>query len=470
MRVKKLIRDTLFAFLAQGISLFLSITTSLVMPKLLGVAEYGYWQLFVFYVNYVGIFHLGLNDGVYLINGGKTRSTLDRRSIKSQFVIATSYELIGAALICICACTGVFGPKRSAVLLFTGIYMPLINASGFLGYIFQSLNETKLFSFSIILDKLIFLVPLVLLLLAHVTQFEWYAAFYAISKACSLLYCLCKARDILSEKPYPLRQSVRLVWTSIKVGLKLMFALIANMLVLGIAQFVSDYRWGVETFGKLSFSISLVNFFIVFISQASMVLFPALRQADEQELRHVYRRMRDVMELGFPAFYLCYFPIVWIMGLWLPQYALSFRLFILLLPLCVFDTKMDICCTTYLKVLRKEKQLLFINFATCALSTILVVVSAFVFSSVYLVVGSVTFAIVARSFISELYLNKQMNVEIKALSVEEMMVTIVFIALNFLLEPFVAFVIYGLVYVAYLVINRQACAELISAVVRMAKK
>lgn len=65
------IKNILYAFLAQGIALFLSVLMSLIVPKILGVEQYSYWQLFIFYTGYVGFFHFGLNDGVYLRLGGQ---------------------------------------------------------------------------------------------------------------------------------------------------------------------------------------------------------------------------------------------------------------------------------------------------------------------------------------------------------------------------------------------------------------
>ena len=41
------------------------------VPKLLRITDYGFWQLFMFYQGYIGVFHLGWNDGIYLQIGGK---------------------------------------------------------------------------------------------------------------------------------------------------------------------------------------------------------------------------------------------------------------------------------------------------------------------------------------------------------------------------------------------------------------
>lgn len=66
-----------YAFASQAISLIASFMMSLIVPKVLGVAEYAHWQLFLFYANYVAITLLGVGDGMYLRLGGKRFSEID---------------------------------------------------------------------------------------------------------------------------------------------------------------------------------------------------------------------------------------------------------------------------------------------------------------------------------------------------------------------------------------------------------
>ena len=66
MNKRAILQNMSVAFLAQGVSMCLSILQTLLVPKVLGVEQYGYWQLYIFYVSYVGLFHLGLSSGVYV--------------------------------------------------------------------------------------------------------------------------------------------------------------------------------------------------------------------------------------------------------------------------------------------------------------------------------------------------------------------------------------------------------------------
>lgn len=96
---KKFAGDLVYAFISQIVSLLLSIILSLLVPKLLGLQSFSYWQLFIFYTNYLMFLHLGLNDGVYLQYGGTKFKDLDLSSIKSQFFLGYVYEVFFVMLL-----------------------------------------------------------------------------------------------------------------------------------------------------------------------------------------------------------------------------------------------------------------------------------------------------------------------------------------------------------------------------------
>ncbi len=472
MNVKSLIQNAAVAFFAQAVTMLIGCLTSLLVPKLLGVEEFGYWQLFMFYAGYVGFFHFGLNDGVYLVHGGEGRSQIDKRSINSQFAFGILFQLIiGAVIIFVIAGVDI-GPQRNFVIVCTAYYMVVKNASGYLGYVFQSMNETKLFSFSSILERIAFLVPLVALLLIRVQSFAGFVIAYCVSGTLQLIFNLWFARDFLSAGFLSPGDTIRESLASIRVGIKLMIANIASLLILGVARFIIDALWGIKTFGELSLSLSMVNFVFSFVSQAAMVLFPALRQGSKDEVGKFFYAVRNFMDLVFPAVYLFYFPGVWLLGMWLPQYANSFIFFAYLLPICVFDGKMSIACTTCFKVEREEALLLKINIATTCFSAIGAVIGGYALSSIWFIIGTVVVAIILRSIVSELLLANRLDVDrCFGIAAGELIITLAFVLVASLVSNGVlAFGLYATIYAAYLLLNRKYCTEVFSKIKRVAHR
>lgn len=426
LQYRKIVSDALVAFLAQGISMLISAAVTILVPKVMGVEDFAYWQLFIFYTSYVGLFHLGLNDGVYLIHGGESRAKLNKPEIASELRFSISYQLIFAIIIALIGAFGVDNADRSFVIYFTAIFLLLNNLSNFLGFLFQAMNESKLYSYSMLVDRCMFLVPLAIFLVTRCDDFRYYIVAFAVSKLCCLLFCTYCARDILFQRNLPIRSTVSDSLQSIRVGIKLTLANISSMLIVGIARAIIDMNWGIAQFGQVSFALSLVTFFLTFVSQASLVLFPALRTADSDELKHFYQTINRFMSYTFPLAYLLYFPIAWVVTLWLPQYSDSMQYLALVMPICVFDTKMDICCTTYLKVLRMESQLLIINLCSVLLSTLGCLVCASLFHSLPGVLLAATAVVILRSVFSERLINSKLSVRPTPMSFFEVGITLVF--------------------------------------------
>jgi O-antigen/teichoic acid export membrane protein len=410
LNYRHLISNLTIAVLAQGVSMIISLLTSLVAPKFLGVTEYGYWQLFIFYSGYVGLFLFGLNDGYYLVHGGETREAIDKHLYTSELF----FSLISQILISLLLLVGLnffhFEYDRTFVIACVAIYLIFNNLSGFIGYAFQAMNETKLFSYATVLEKLVFCVPLVVLLILGCGDFRPYVLAYIIGKIGNFIYCLYKSRDLIAFGHYSLRDCALVSFSSIRVGIKLTIANIASLLIVGIARFSVDMTWGVEAFGALSISLSIVSFFITFISQASMVLFPALRQTDSAEQKNTFVNLRKVLTLFLPLSYLVGIPVAKLLGMWLPQYQTAMHYLVLLMPMFVYEAKMDLNCTTFLKVLREEDKLLRINIAVVVLSAVATFININFLASLDAISIGITLCVIARNVIAEHVVSKSFQV------------------------------------------------------------
>lgn len=461
MNFRALFKNASVAFLAQGVAFIVSVVTTLLVPKILGVEQYGYWQLFIFYQSYVGFFHLGLNDGVYLVCGGQTRNEIDKKLCNSQMIVGTGIQTLFAVIVMAAVCFADLGNERTFILICTAAFLVVKNLADYIGYLFQAMNETIQFSKTAMLERLVFLVLLIVLIVLGVDSFEYYVSAYLIAGLIRLAYCLFHARDFLISGFIGAKSASVEVIKSVAIGIKLMLANIASMLILGFARFFIDLVWGIETFGKLSLSLSMVNFFLAFVSQFAMVLFPALRQGNPDVQKKFFVVARETLSLLFPFVYILYFPLKWILSWWLPAYADSLVFIAFLLPICVFDSKMNICCTTMFKVRREERLLLKINLAIALLSCSLTLVGVYVFGSVYYVIFGVVVSIAVRSLVAERILAKALDVTGRFMLVAgEIILSVVFVILVAILPEVEAIVIYSVCYSAFLLANRKDVGKL----------
>ena len=374
---RRILRNIIYAFAAQGISLLLSILTSLILPKFFDKANYGYWSLFLFYTGYTGFFHFGLNDGVYLKIGGTEYEDMDKKLLGGQFWFGALFQSVIAIGIVLWAVLSGNGVDTEFVFIMTAVYMLLYNLTLYLGCVFQAANETRLYSLSVMIDKIVFMVSILALFIVKSSDYKTYVWLYMSAKLCAMLYCVYKGREIVFAGRMAFGTVAREALDSIRIGINLTIANIAGNLILGGGRFIIDRYWGIEDFGEVSFSLTLTNFFLLFVSQISMVLFPALRQIDEKRQKSLFEMSKHVLNVMLPIVFLVYIPAKEILKLWLPQYEVSLAYMAILLPMCIFDGKMNLVCATYFKVLRKERFLLYVNIFSMALSVVLSIVGAY---------------------------------------------------------------------------------------------
>lgn len=461
MNLPKLVENISAAMVAQLVNMLVSIATVILAPKVLGAEQYGYWQLFIFYGTYVSLFHLGINDGVYLLNGGKGRNEIDKRQIASQFWFSVAYQLAMVAATIPVAVFVDTEASRMFVLLALAVFLVICNAASYIGYVFQAMNETKVYSQSVIVERGLLFAGLCILLVLGVSSFEPYVVTFIATKACALIYCLIRGHDFIFLRPEALSETARSAWKSIKAGSQLLVAVNAGSLVIGVARFAVDASWSIETFGMVSFSLSIVNFIMAFVGQVSMVLFPALRQCTRDELRRYFIKGRDVLAIILPASLILYWPACVFVDAWLPAYREATHYMALLAPLCIFDGRMNILCTTYFKVLRMETVLLVVNLTTLALCACGCSLAVGLGMPVEAVLVVALLVVALRSVASEMLVARRMRVEVHSTVVRDAIPAVVFVSACYWLSETASFAVYSALLSLLFLLNRRVLADLI---------
>ncbi|WP_195409549.1 hypothetical protein [Ruminococcus sp. J1101004_170508_H5] len=459
-------QNILYAFGAQGISMILSILMSLFLPKVLGVREYSYWQLFVFYISYAGFFHLGENDGMYLKQGGKDYEQLDYSLLNTNLFLITCFQIAVMIIGCVMLrVIGITDTNRVFVLVCTMIYMIIYNYSGYLSYVLQIANRIREYSISVVIEKILFLIAVIVGIITNNTFFTIYIILNLVAKGIGLLYSVIKCKEVVFAKICFSKEVLCDFLDNIKVGINLTFSSVAGMLVLGVGRNMIDAQWGVETFGKFSLAISLSNFMLQFISQISLVLFPTLKRADKKKVKNYYHMLQDLLSFAILGILLGYMPVYYLLRMWLPQYAESLRYMVILLPVCVFDGKMNLLCNTYLKVLRKERQLLYFNLIALFVSLGLCSFGAYILKNVFAVAISMVIAVAIRSIISEIYLNHFLYSGLPIDAIVDIFMSLIFVVGTWFAGALWGFVFYLLAYAIMCVLFRKRIKELKEAVV-----
>lgn len=444
--------------LSNIIAFGISAIVTFIVPRKMGVESYGYFQLYMFYVSYTGFLHFGWADGIFLRYGGAYYNELNKSKFSGQFWLYTAIESAFGLILCLGAYTTVTPKDKAIVLAFTGISVLLTLPRTLLQYILQGTNRIEEYSTLTILEKIVYIIAVGIALLANTHSFVPMILADLLGKFSSLLYSSYQCRDILIAKPSGLRVSLKEAWKNISVGIKLMFANIASMLIIGFVRLSIESQWDVATFGKVSLTMSVSNLLMVFINAVALVMFPMLRRTNSDKLSGIYNTMRVCLMIPLLGMLIFYYPAKIILSAWLPQYADSLVYMALLFPMCVFESKMSMLISTYMKTLRKEKWLLLVNVVTVALSAITTLITTYWLHNLDLAVASIVLLLAFRCVFAELLLSTVLNVNVKTDIALELALTVIFIGASWFVGGIMGLTIYGVAYLFYLFIKRKDVA------------
>ncbi|MBR0575585.1 hypothetical protein KCG48_04435 [Proteiniclasticum sp. BAD-10] len=447
-----------YTIVSNVISLVISTLVVLVIPKLLGIEQYGYWQLYFFYSAYVGFLHFGWVDGIYLRYGGKTYEELDKVKFFSQFHMLSFSQIVLAILVVVGTLIFPMEGDRQFIFQMTAICLVLSNIRYMLIFILQGTARIKEYSAITILDRLIYVVLIVGFLLAGSRDYKVMIYADLLGKAISLGYAMVTCKEMVFRKVSEFTWTVKEMLHNIQVGIKLMISNIAGSLIVGIVRFGVERVWNVVTFAKVSLSLTISNLLMLFINAVGIIMYPLLRRTEEKKLPELYGIIRTLllaMMLGLLVFY---FPLKAVLLKWLPNYAESLHYMPLVFPLSVYEGQMSLLTNTYLKTLRQEKLMLKLNVTTMALSGIATLITTVMLKNLDLAMASITILLVIRSFLAERQLAKLLKVDFLSAARGEFLVILVFMVSGWFLESVVALVPYLLAYGVYLFLQRERIA------------
>lgn len=450
---RRIINDFSYSFVSNVLVLTVSTTVLLIVPKFLGVDEFGYWQLYILYTSLTALLHLGWNDGIFLRYGGLEYEKLDKILLFSQFWMLVSFEIIVTTLIIILSKLLISNVNELFTFRMTVICSLIIIPRGMLLFVLQGTNRIKDYSISIIIEKIIFLILVCLVLTIGIRHFEIIVVADLIGKSISFIFAAVSCKDLVLRKLNEFIFNYAEALENIKVGINVTFAYVASTLIIGIIRLGIEFIWDIETFGRISLTLSISNLLMVFINAIGLILFPILKRTDVKRLPNIYKAMRISLTLPVLCLLSCYYPIKLLICIWLPDYSDSLNYMAILFPICLFEGKMGLLINPYLKSLRKEKILLVINIVSLGLSFMLTGVFTLLFQNINLSVISILIVIAFRCFLSELIISKILNLSLIRDIMLELTLIIIFIALNWNIDSFLALLLYLLCFFFYIILK-----------------
>ncbi|UYT84619.1 lipopolysaccharide biosynthesis protein [Priestia megaterium] len=452
------------------VSFFTSILVILIVPKVLGVVEYGYWQVYLLYASYVGFLHLGWNDGVYLKNGGKFYDDLNKTALSKQFILLSAFQVIVACLLSLFAVTYVTDEQRILIFILISICLIITNIRYFFLYVLQCTNKIKEYSQLIIIDKITYCLLIGFFLLIGMNNFKVLIIADLCGRLISLLFAMYRCREIvLQQIKFQMADFIE-VSDNIRIGIKLMFSNISSILIVGTVRLGIEKSFDVVSFGKISLTLSISNMFMLFINSIGLILFPILRRSPIDSMSQIFKTMRAVLVPALFVLLIAYYPIKYFLIQWLPSYQESIFYLGILFPILILEGQNALLTTPFFNTLRLERKLLKINLLVLLVSIILTIFTAILLKSMVLSAVSIIILLTLRTVFSQLYLMTKFKLNlIKDIIIENLLIAcFVLISINF--NNLIGFTIYLLLLIIFLLTRAKAIKVSFKHMINLTKK
>lgn len=463
LSAKKFGRNVGLSVSAQIVSMLVSFVLVLIVPKFIDEIQYSYWQLFLLFLSYVGLCHFGLLDGIMLRYSRYDYEELDRHVFHSQFTVLSVLLLICSFIVIGCS-NFVEDTVKRKILLLISIAIVTKNIATYTSFTFQLTNRISRYALFVILQRLVAGILVVILLATGCNNFVYYCLTEIISDAAVFLVTIPMNRGMYFGKCIPFRQAIHESAINIKSGCKILLSAWASIFIIGSLRLIVEHHWDIVTFGKLSFSSSLLNFFMVFVTAVSVVVFPSLKRIKEERLGYLYNMVNDILYPFFFIILALYYPISYLVVKWLPNYAESLEFMGIMFPIIIFATKMSLLANNYLKAYRRENDLFRINMLYLLLAIGLFLLCTYLFDNIYvlLVILNLVLFGVARS--SEKVLSGVFKIESRYKDIEVLFIVACFIASTYIPGNVYGFLAYLLVLTIFTIIHRRDIASAVKRV------
>ena len=466
---KKLIKNFAMSTMSQVISLAVSFILGFIVPKFLSESQYAYWQTYVLYASYVSIFQFGILDGFILRYAQYDLEELDKTRVRSQFQALLIINCLISVIGIFVAMTFIDNIIYKWVMIFVSFSIVIKNLFAYSSYLLQCVNKIKQYASIIIVQRLIYAIIVVGLLFLNIKNFQMYCLADLLGDVGAIILSVIFNKCLFVGRGLGIKAALLETKNNIKAGVFLLIANLSGGLLIGSAKMVTQWRWDELVFGKVSFAFSLFGVFFSFILAISVVLFPSLKRLQQEELPILYKKIRDSLSPLLFILILFYFPLSWILEIWIPNYKISLIYLALILPLIIFTSKVSLLTNNYLKVYRKEKIMLIINIITLGVCFLACLASAYLFNSLDILIYSLLFVCMMRSIVSEIVVMRIIKQNAWFDFAIELIMTVIFVVAARYFSLWTGFLIYAVALAGYCILYRKNLAGIFRALKKKVK-
>jgi O-antigen/teichoic acid export membrane protein len=452
-------RHVLLVFGSQLLVFGSGLIKALVIPVVLGVSDYGYWQIYVFYAVYVGVFTLGYNDGIYLKYGGYRFEDLPFSTLRASNVMHVLLLTMGATLIAVFAATTA-DPRREIVFFAVAANILVLGITSNMSLSLQSANRMKDFAFLNAADKIFFTLTLLALFDQQLRTFWFLIAVDLVGKLSVLVALLFQYRQLYFGPLAKITVSLTEFRENLRSGIQLMVANLSGMLVLGIGRIIIEYFGALDSYSHYALATSLASIVLVSVTAMSVVLYPSLKQQNQASYIRHFETTNEAYSVFILLMLMSYFAAISFISLIAKSYAPVIEFLNVIFVITALQGKMQLLNNTFYNALRLEGQMLRANLMSLVVATVLSALGYALTGSLLAIAYATLLTMLFRVYASEIFLRRHMAGRQSWGPLLEAAILASFLVVTTFLPPLAAFLAWSLIVVIISIYKRQQFAVL----------
>ncbi len=349
-----IIKNLFEVALSNLITLLAGVLVGFLLPKIISIDDYGYFKTFTLYCSYIGLFSIGIIDGIVLTYGGKNYDQLDKLIFRSYFSWYVFVHLIIALIILFISLMFLDGDLQF-ILISICVFMIANNITGYFQQISQITQRYREYSARKIIQSVLNVIILTALFVLYRNGYEviykMYLVLWITINVFLTIWYIYTYRDIVFGKRTAFWQTRSDIKGLIQCGVPLLISNLCATLILTLDRQFVNILFDNHSYAIYAFAYNMLSLVTVATSAISTVLYPTMKRYNEEKLKKNYSYLVAIV-LVFVFFTISlYFPLSSFVKWFLPKYNESIRIFRIIFPGLAISTAVTVVMHNYYKVL-----------------------------------------------------------------------------------------------------------------------
>ncbi|MDY0139229.1 MAG: lipopolysaccharide biosynthesis protein [Candidatus Izemoplasmatales bacterium] len=406
------IKKISFVAFSNIIKLISSVLIGFFIPNILGLTNYSFYKVFTLYLTYIGLFHFGFIDGIYLKYGGIEYSSLNKIKFRLYFRFFIYFELIIVSIGMILTLLFVDGEKKIIfILLFLNLIS--INLTTYYQFISQITSRFKEYSTRLIVLSITNIIIVAILYLLKISDYRIYIGCIIAVNYFLLFWYIYTYRDISFGKSGKISDVKNDLLNLFRLGIPLLLANLASTFVVTVDKQIVEIFFPVEVFGIYSFAFNMLTMITVVVSAVGVVLYPILKNTSMDNISRNYSNLNRVIVIIVLIGLVGYFPLLWIIPKFLPDYVDSLIIFRIALPGLVLTSSISAVKFNFYKIIDKSIDYFIIGLGTVIISILINLIFYKIYGTVISIAIASVIGLSIWYILTEIYMVKKHNIQWK---------------------------------------------------------